>query len=142
MVSLLIHYVHPNIWLIHYVVTHIIILRKFNLGKVSKTNFVLTRLLAKKVETNWENGVICHMIESRRKGISLLRYGDLVSKILEHFGLTLDEEESVGMSKTIGKHALGKMLMIINNGVVVHKPRKEKEATHNQQALTQQQAPL
>ena len=46
-------YVCQDIQLIHYDETYILILRKFNLGKVSKNNVVLTWLLADKVEINW-----------------------------------------------------------------------------------------
>lgn len=90
---------------------HILIPKKHSLGKVCKTNLVLTWLLENKLETNWEDKVIYQMMESQRKRISLLPHGDLIMKILEHIGFNLEDEESISELTRIGKHELEKNKM-------------------------------
>lgn len=78
------------------------------------------------------------MIWSKRKKNKWFPYGDLVTKILEHFGFNLEEEESQKNLTVIGKFALGKMWIEINNGVLILKLMKEKKFAQSQQAPPQQ----
>lgn len=107
--------VHPNILPIHYVVSHILIPRKHNLGKISKIIVALTWSLANRVETNWISFVIHHMTRSKRKGNMLFPYSDMITKILEHIGFNFEEEYSLENNTRIWWAIVEHMHNEINN---------------------------
>lgn len=56
-------FVTSNVRIIHYVVTHVLIPIKFNLGQVSKIDLVITWLLANKPVTNWARDTCSKVLE-------------------------------------------------------------------------------
>lgn len=85
-------YVCPYILLIHYMATCILIPRKLNIGHVSETNVALTWLLANKVKTHWESGVIYLMMERKRIENIWFPYGNLITKNLTRCCFNIEEE--------------------------------------------------
>lgn len=83
------------IFLIHYVPTHILILKNHNLEKISKTNFALIWLLTNKIETKWASAVIHHIMGSMIKWNMSLPYVNLITMILEYIDFNVKEEELV-----------------------------------------------
>lgn len=52
----------PNARLTQYVITYVLVPRKFNFGRVSKVDVAITWLLANKTETNWATGILQYML--------------------------------------------------------------------------------
>lgn len=69
-----------DICLAYFVVTHILIPRKHNFGKLTKTNVAVVWRLANKMETIWVSAMIHHIIDRKRKNM-LLSFDKLVTKI-------------------------------------------------------------
>lgn len=70
---------------------------------------VIIRLLANKIQTNWDSGVIQHMLKRRRKGRTWLPYGDLITKNLMYVRFNLEMKESIDNCSKISKHTLSEM---------------------------------
>lgn len=62
-----------------------------------------------------------HFVEIRRNGLAWLPHNHLVKKILEHFGLDLEEEESVENAIKLGSHCLRHMQYGHQNGCIVQR---------------------
>lgn len=66
---------------------------RFNHYEVSRTKVVEIWKVAKNVETNWESGVIHHMINNKRKDI-WLPFGGLITNFSEHSRFNLEDEDT------------------------------------------------
>lgn len=90
--------------------------------------------MANKVEKNWVDVVIHHMMESKKN--TFLPYIELVTKILVYTGYDLERGKSDIRRSRVGKITLSKMRFIIKNEElfqlplkIAQRPRKQQEDT-------------
>lgn len=77
----------------------------------------MTWSLGNKVETNQASVVIHHMMRRNKKGETWILYGHVVSKVLEHVGFNIKDEEFIDNFAGIRNVAMGPMRIEINNGI-------------------------
>lgn len=82
----------PNIILIHYIVSHVILLIKRNSNHINKSDIPSVWFGKNIVEKNWVAAVIHHMMDNKKKNTHL-PYSKLNMKILEYPDYNMKEEK-------------------------------------------------
>lgn len=90
-------------------------------------------MIANKIETNWQSELIQYILANKRKGM-YLPYGNFVTKILEHTGFNLKNEEFEENMAKIWEVTLVIIMYEIIDGKIIEKPSKvNKRKMENQE---------
>lgn len=76
-------FVHPDCRMIHYIMNHVLFLRKSNFCTTQKSNVPAVWFLENKIEKIWVDSIIHHMLDSKNKNTTLF-YVKLIIKILAY----------------------------------------------------------
>lgn len=77
--------IRPDNRLIHHTMNHVLFPRKINFSTIQKLDVPTTWFLKNQVEKNWADFVLRHMLDSKRKNITLPCF-ELITKILTYTG--------------------------------------------------------
>lgn len=85
-------FIRQNSRLTHYTVNHVFFLRKSNYNTIQKSGVHAVWFFENQVVKNWAYVILHHVLDSKRKNITL-PYTELIVKILTYTGYEFGEEE-------------------------------------------------